>query len=135
MLCATAAAADSLGGVAPGLQKDAKCIYRVLRKTPGIDQIKLGVSLSGHWFHPYVEYRAAPDQTGSRFVVRFEAVRDCTPDNLGSCCSRKGEHYCFMAWLPGISAVGGPGPSDWGASAIGEAWETKCHVPSMAIFT
>ena len=72
--CSTAAWSATLDDVSPGLRRDAGCMFHVLKtQVRGIDNITLGVWDDGQWVYPYVEYRAAPDKTGFRYVVRFIA--------------------------------------------------------------
>jgi hypothetical protein len=122
---ATASVAASLKDVDPQVLKDAQCMVAVLKKEPGIDEAKLGVTDRAGWVHPYVEYRSVADKDGYRQVVHFEASR-------GTLGESKKDYY-FETVLSGLFTPGN-GPNDWGASAFIDKWKAECGVDATILF-
>jgi len=128
------AAGASINDVSPQMRHDAECMTNVLKtQVSGIDNIKIDVWNDGHWLHPYVQYRAAADKSGFRYVVQFIAYPKCSPNPKESCCSDTGRDYCFSAVLPGIV---GPGErlSDWGTSKVQKKWKDVCGINADAVY-
>ena len=118
------AATPSINDVAPPLREVSKCMFRVLRATPGVDHAQLGVSDSDGWVHPYLEYRAKAEQ-GSRPTIRFDAVKQDPSDSAS---------YVFLTLLVGLVPPGEARPPDHGTGALIRRWRTECGANVNALF-
>jgi hypothetical protein len=128
----------SIYTLSPKMRDDAQCMYAVLRKVHGIDQVKLGAFESQGWVYPYLEYRAAPAPDGYRLIVRYEAGQSCTnvADEDGTedfqCVPHRGA-YGFTAALSGLYAEGTE-PYDGGTPTIEKRWRAECRVDAGTLF-
>ena len=77
---ATASAAASLKDVDPQALKAAQCMLAVLKKEPGIDEVKLGAVERKGLVYPYLEYRSAPDK--DRAGQLFDSPRAASPASV-----------------------------------------------------
>lgn len=124
MFLASDACGASLADVSPPLRRDAECMLSVLKKVRGIDRVKLGISGSDGWAHPYLEYRAAPAR-GHRATIRFDVSK---PDAGASSA------YQFGIVLPGLFGGNETGPPDYGTGAISRRWKAECGVHVFVLF-
>jgi hypothetical protein len=107
----------------------------VLRKMPVIDRVEVGIYQDGRTVLPYVNFRAAPDRHGYRYIVAYAAHMACPmKHHLGTCCSTKDRNYCFSANLPGVYSSDEPGPSDWGTPEIEKRWTAECGVEATSVY-
>jgi hypothetical protein len=117
-LYSTDALCASMGDVPQPLRKTAECMSGVLRKTPDIDHINLGVENSSGWVHPFLEYRAPADDEGHRPTIRFVAQKTGAPGH---------EAYAFVAVLPITFISHEPGPIDWGTITVAKKLQSVCQ--------
>jgi hypothetical protein len=98
------------------LKQDADCMYKVLRKTPGITEAKLGYVTRNGWTTPFLEYRA--DEGASRDIpIRFDAMKS---DNGG---------YWFLAYRSGLGGL----PDLHVTDAVMKIWKTQCRVDANVL--
>jgi len=101
--------------VPPSFRQSVQCMMEVLRKTPLVDQVEVGVLKSAGWLPPFVKYRyREPD---GRFVsVQFVL--------------QNSKQY-FLGVLNGLSTPGVL-PPDFGTEEITRQWQQQCRVVSIA---
>ena len=129
-----AARSETLDDIPAPLRSKVECMTRVLRTTPDVQDVTVGVksgtnvlttdaeAASPHiLLHPYLDYTAS-DGKGAHYRVRFWGDR--YPD-------ANGERYTFWAALPGLFTPGGEEPSDWGTDALADAWHARCDVNAI----
>ncbi len=115
---ATGSVGASMNDVPQSLQKSAQCMLTVLKQTPGVAQISLGVVNSAGWVHPYLEYLSAPNAYGERITIRFEAEK-----------SRKEPGtYTFKTKLKNVLVQGESGPNFWGTGPLTTKWQSDCKI-------
>ena len=121
----SAARTASIDDLTPQLKSDTECMLRVLKSVPGIDDAEMGVSDTGDWLHPFLQYHAVAETNGFRATTRFEATRDFH--------SSSDQKTFFRALISGL-APPGEEPPDYGTGAMAKLWEKKCNVHVMVLF-
>jgi hypothetical protein len=135
----------SMAGVTSHMRKTAQCMFEVLKRDPRVDHVRLGLTNDQDGVEPFLEYRAAPEQ-GHRATIRFvvqigardgEYVDDPTTETIRFVRKRPApddDNFSFITVLDGMSAEGGPGPSDWGTEAMAKKWKRECGASAGALF-
>ena len=102
------------------------CMIRALRSEPHISGARGGMSEAQLSLnappvpHPFVAYRTV-GRDGHSGTIRFDA-------------RISGGQIYFETRLSGLSAMGGPGPDDWGTGRVIDLWKAKCRVGADAAF-
>ena len=128
IMFAVPANSKSIYDIDPQMRKDAQCMFGVLKRTPGIDQVKLGAWKRDAWVYPYLEYRSASDKQGYRQFVRFAPISPCSSEDRVKGCVPY-----FDTVMSGLMPAG-RAPEDWGASAIIDRWKSQCRVDAAILF-
>jgi hypothetical protein len=119
LTCAATLAHAQQDVVPASVRENAECMFKVLQTIPGVSAPELGYVESQGWRHPFLEYRAAEENSWVQ-PFHFEARKNAN----GS--------VSFFGILPGI---GPPGHLDNHVTdTILEKWRTQCGVAIFAVY-
>ncbi len=94
-------------------------MYKVLKTVPGVSEPKVGYVTSDGWTHPFIQYRAA-EQDSWLEPTRFDVKRS--------------DHhkYHFLAILPGMVPPGGRLDLHV-TEAVTQKWRSECSVDAEVL--
>jgi hypothetical protein len=105
-----------LKDVPPSLKQTAKCMLEILKTMPNVIEPKLGVTSSGGWVHPFLEYCAA------EALTKFDPIRfDAKTDGSGG--------FSFLAVKSGLGA-----PEFHVTDAVMKKWNARCGANANVLF-
>lgn len=125
-LTSTASAGNApISDALPSLRPEVQCMVNVLGTTPGVDDVRSGVSQTDGHTEAFVEYRYH-ESNGQLGVVRFVAYQSAN--------SKNSVHFVAVAVMNGLMTPGSPGPPNFGVAKITRLWKLKCHVSAYELF-